>query len=325
VSGARNIATAAAVLAAAAVGGCGVGAGEADEGTASLTVTRDHGAELLVEASLEDPTATQSVVRFLDRETEIETSYGGNFVDSIDGIAGKVSGGRSEDWFFYVNGYWSPVGAGEARVRAGDRIWWDYRDWTDAYRVPAVVGSFPEPFRDGFGGRRFPTEVVCFDVESACAEVNERLTDAGAELLESGVEGAGERGEEVLRVLVGSWGQVREDASAAVLEDGPEASGVYGMPSRCAGAFAFEVLDERAVPRELLGEAAWVAAVRPDEDQPTWVVSATKPELVAAAAALLDEQALANRYAVVASGGRTRPLPASGAPPPEPEPEQACR
>ena len=53
--------------------------------------------------------------------------------------------GHSYDWFFYVNGYWSPVGAGEAQVHPGDRIWWDYHDWTEAEHVPAVVGSWPSP------------------------------------------------------------------------------------------------------------------------------------------------------------------------------------
>ena len=311
--GTRSIETMVAALAATMVAGCGVGAGAVEEGTAELTVTRDYGAEAMVQAQLEDPADSESVVRFLDREAEIETSYGGNFVDSIDGVSSRVSGGRNEDWFFYVNGYWSPLGAGEVRVRPGDRIWWDYRDWTDSYRVPAVVGSFPEPFSNGFDGESFPTEVVCFDVEQACAEVSERLSEVGADLLTGEAERGAASERKTLRVLVGTWERIREDDAATVLELGPEESGVYGVPTRCGDQPAFEVLDERAAPTALLERAAWVAAVRPDQAQPTWVVSATEADLVSSAAELLDPEALADHYALAVSEGEPRPLPAAGA------------
>ena len=76
------------------------------------------------------------MIRLLDREAEITTRYGGGFVQSIDGPGGRRAAGRRSDWFFYVNGIESAVGAADVRVRGGDRIWWDYRDWTDAMRVP---------------------------------------------------------------------------------------------------------------------------------------------------------------------------------------------
>ncbi len=180
----RSLAAVTVALLTVAVAGCGVGPGGSEDGTASLRVTRDHGAELIDEATIEDPTESETVVRFLDRETDIETSYGGNFVDSIDGISSAVEGGRSFDWYYYVNGYWSPVGAGEATVHAGDRIWWDYRDWTDSYRVPAVVGSYPEPFKSGFNGEKIPTELVCFpsgESSGACDEVETSLSGADAD------------------------------------------------------------------------------------------------------------------------------------------------
>lgn len=260
---------------AAAIAACGVGAGESEEGTANLTVTRDHGAERLLEADVSDPTASETVVRFLDREAEIETSYGGNFVDSIAGIDGAIAAGRSQDWFFYVNGYWSPVGAGEARVRAGDRIWWDYRDWTDAYRVPAVVGSFPEPFLDGFEGERFPTEVICFGADPPCERVSERLSEVG---VDAPVVAAGESGSDpkrTLRVLVGSWDRLRDDPAAALLSKGPAESGVYAVPARCGDGWGLSVRDERARETALLADAGWVAAVRVGEEQPSWIVSAS--------------------------------------------------
>ena len=86
------------------------------------------------------------MIRFLDREAEITTRYGGGFVQSIDGIEGDDRRRALHDWFFFVNGIESDRGGADVAVRGGDRIWWDYRDWTDALRTPAVVGSWPEPF-----------------------------------------------------------------------------------------------------------------------------------------------------------------------------------
>ena len=137
----------------AAIGGCGFGPGESSPGEAELRVTREFGTIPMVDATLEDPTESDNVVRFLDDNADIETSFGGNFVDSIDGYAGSTSGGGDEDWFFFVNGYYSDIGAGETAVLPGDRIWWDYRYWSAAYRVPAVVGSWPEPFLHGYDGQ----------------------------------------------------------------------------------------------------------------------------------------------------------------------------
>jgi hypothetical protein len=145
VTGFRSWVTAAAL--AVAVAGCGFGGGETSAGEATLTVTRDYGSVRVLETEIEDPASSETVLRALDREAEIETRYGGGFVDAIEGVEGSaVEDGRSLDWFFYVNGVESSVGAAEVPVGAGDRIWWDHRDWTDAMRVPAVVGAWPQPF-----------------------------------------------------------------------------------------------------------------------------------------------------------------------------------
>ena len=310
----RQLTIAAATLFAVAIAGCGFGEGESNPGTATLTVTRDYGGELLLEASEEDPAATTTVVRLLDREAEIETSYGGNFVDSIDGIESNASDGRREDWFFYVNGYWSPIGAGEAKVEAGDRVWWDYRDWTDAYRVSAVVGSWPEPFLSGDptneGSGPPPTELVCLDVQEACDIAADRLRDAGAELRE--LDAAGRRGEpdEVISVLVGSWEAVRSDPVAARLERGPDISGVYGRVRRCDGAWALEPLDERAEPVAPPADAGWVAALGDGEREPTWIVSGTGTEGAVAAAESLDPESLGDRYAIAVTEAGAQAIPA---------------
>ncbi len=223
-----GLAAAGALACALAAAGCGFGAGPSSEGTATLTVTRDYGSTALVEAAEDDPPSSETVIRFLDREAEITTRYGGGFVQSIDGLAGAQSGGRSYDWFFYVNGIESAVGAAEVRVQGGDRIWWDYRDWTDAMRVPAVVGSWPEPFAQASaGGDRRPVRVECRAGGSACETAADRLADAGVEASVERGEGARPRSAAAPRLLVGPWSEVRDDRAVDGLRGGPAANGVF--------------------------------------------------------------------------------------------------
>ena len=83
----------------------------------------------------------------LDRVAEIETAYGGRFVQSIDGIDGSLT--SQHDWFYFVNGIEGDRSAAEVRLDAGDIEWWDYRSWARQMRQPVVVGAFPEPFLHG--------------------------------------------------------------------------------------------------------------------------------------------------------------------------------
>jgi hypothetical protein len=310
----RFPAAAIAALCAIAAAGCGLGEGESSEGAATLVVTRDYGSERIAAATVDDPSETETVIRLLDRETEITTRYGGGFVQSIEGISGDSAGGRRSDWFFFVNGVESPVGSAERSVRAGDRIWWDYRDWTDAMRAPAVVGSWPEPFAQESteAADRLPVRIECAGAREPCDAVERRLA---AEDVESSVVGAGDRqagGGEALRLLVGPWSRIDDDPAAALLDGGPATSGVFARfePGSRAGAASLVGLDERAHAAARLGPGSGlVAAVRDGEDPPAWLVTGTDARGVAAAAELLDRSALANRYALAVDATATIPLP----------------
>ena len=96
----------------------------------------------------------------LDRVADIETRYGGRYVQSINGIEGSLA--KRRDWFYFVNGYEADRSAAEYRLHEGDVEWWDFRSWQGKMREPIVVGAFPEPFLHGFGGKRRPARVVYF-------------------------------------------------------------------------------------------------------------------------------------------------------------------
>lgn len=305
----RTLAVAAALACAAVAAGCGVGEGESSDGTAYLTVTRDYGSEPLVEATVTDPPETETVLRLLDRETDLTTRYGGGFVQSIEDIEGRQAATRSFDWFFYVNGIESSAGAADVRVHGGDRVWWDYREWTAAMRVPAVVGSWPEPFAHGQEGKRFPVRIDCLGADETCSVVADSLESEGV-AASIGSEAAPSEGE-LLRVVVGTWDEVRADGAASMIDAGPATSGVFA-DFEPAGDGGYELVALDSGGEEATRSAAGtglVAAVREGEEQPTWVVTGTDEAGVDAAAELLDADSLRDRYALATAGGEELPLP----------------
>jgi hypothetical protein len=301
----RGPAIASALLALLAVAGCGIGPGEALE-SVHLTVSREYGRAPIVSREVGEVSEADTVMRVLEANAEISTRYGGGFAQSIDGVEAARSGGRAHDWFFYVDGVESPVGAAEYSLRGGERIWWDYRDWAAANRVPAVVGSWPAPFAGGYEGEEHPVAVECRGGGEACATVRERLGDEGVEVAAGVPPGS-------IRVLVGPWARLRSDPAAAQIEAGPAESGVFAEFERRDGAYALLGLDEGGtVAREFGPETGLVAATRRFEAPPVWVVTGGTQAAVRAAAELLDEAGLRNHYAVASEDGKQLPLPLEG-------------
>lgn len=139
------------VLFAAVLAGCG---GEG-KGKATIWITRDRGERVLLERQVP---AGLTAMQALDRVADIDTRYGGRYVQAINGVKGSLTARR--DWFYFINGYEADRGAAEYRLHEGDVEWWDFRSWKRTMRVPVVVGAFPEPFVHGFDGKRRPARVL---------------------------------------------------------------------------------------------------------------------------------------------------------------------
>lgn len=240
----RALALAAATLAC-ATALVGVGCGErkseaaapADGAPAArLVATADHGAEVLLD---ERVAPGRSVMDALQGVTPVETSYGGGFVSSMLGRGSSSS--PPADWFFYVNGFESPVGARAADLQAGDVAWWDHRAWQGMQSVRGVVGAWPEPFLRGAGGSR-PT--VAADAPLAGA-----LRAAGARVV------GGERPfrarvgtDAALSARDGAWRAIGGDPGGSRLAGGIRDGQVVlmppggGSPAPVPGARAVAVL-----------------------------------------------------------------------------------
>lgn len=306
-----NGALAAALLAAgaAALGGCGMGAGSTPNAPVALTVTRDFGATSLLERPDAKVAGADTVMRVLLRNAKVTTRYGGQFVQSIDGVSGGQRNGRRVDWFIYVNGILADKSAAAIDVRGGDRIWWDHRDWGVTPDVRAVVGSFPEPFVHGTGGKRLPVRVECVDPNAgACGGVADKLLALKVPIGRSNISHSA--ADESLRVLVGPWKQIRgRDAESDAIDRGPKASGVFARFD--ASGNQLVVLDARGRAVRTLGAGSGlIAATRSNQRQPVWFVTGTDDAGVASAARALDEGALSNRFALAISNDLPVAVPA---------------
>ena len=302
---ARIVPVIAAALAAAAITGCGLGAGPGTSDV-SVLVTRNFGTQPVGQVTEKKVAGSQTVMRLLQRHFQVGTAYGGGFVESIRKWAGSSS---RRDWFFYVNGIQAARGAASTPVHQGDHIWWDLHDWRATQTIPAVVGSFPEPFTTGIAGKRLPTVLDCAgNVQAACNRVGSELSKQHVPYADQSL-GAGS-GSESLAIVVGTWSQLRGVLAAELIGAGPSQSGVYAQVVGSQGQ-AIE-LDNPAgrVVRTLHGSAGLIAATeQPSLNQPTWLVTGTDVAGVNAAAAALTPARLKDHFALVVAGGQDLPIP----------------
>jgi Domain of unknown function (DUF4430) len=292
----RPFALIAALLAAAAlVAGCERRSQEqpaAGEAAATIVATADYGAVPLLEVRAEPG---QSVMRALRGATDVDTAYGGGFVA---GMLGRESDpGATRDWFFYLDGIASPVGAKEVDLSAGDAVWWDHRDWGALIDAPAVVGMWPAPFARPAGE---PPRAVATDPPLAAA------------LEEAGARPAG--GDSPWRVRVGASSELerRDPAWRRALADPDRAGLTVAIEDGRITAFGPD-----ADAREPVAGARALAAAVPTGLEPAdgvlLAVAGLDAAAARAAAATIarDPAVLRLRYAE-AFDGQGRPLRAGG-------------
>lgn len=277
-----------AAAASALIAGCGFGPG-GDLGRAEVLITRDYGRVVMFRGE-EAVNESDDAMRLLTRSAgRVETRYGGGFVESIDGYGSESGQAGSTDWFFFLDGVESPVGALDAKVQPGQSVWWDRRNWWAAMHVPAVVGSWPRPFSTASG----PVEVQCqMKSQSACEGIERDIERTGADTRVRQADGSSEP----LRVLVGSWSRLRSDPAARALEGGPSTSGVYARLERRDGHWLIQALDDSGQPSGRAFQGGLVAAVSDQTGHVTWIVAGTDD---ASVPGNLEESALGRRYAVV--------------------------
>jgi Domain of unknown function (DUF4430) len=244
----------------------------------------------------------------LMRNASVSTRFGGGFVQSINGLSGGQEGGQPVDWFYYVNGVEASKGAADTNVHPGDHIWWDRHDWSVTDHIPAVVGSFPEPFLNGIAGKRLPLRVECAVVAGyACKTVTARLRAVGAPAAIAAI-GSGGGESQTLRVAVAPWTQIEGDPEVEGIERGPGSSGVFARFS--ANGQTLTLLDQNGrTASTLTAGAGLIAATSTGEDAPVWAITGTDAQGVESAARAFNAATLRNRFAVAVSQAGVTALP----------------
>jgi hypothetical protein len=297
-----------ALVAAAAllVAGCGIGSGAGTK-NANVAVTQNFGAQLIGTYNQPHVPGSETVMSLLQRKFNVGTRYGGGFVESIDGHAGSSS---HHDWFYYVNGILAPKGAAATAVNEGDHVWWDLHDWTATETVPAVVGSYPEPFVNGIGGKMFPTVLDCAsDVQQACNTVGKSLRKAGVKVSYQLLGGGS--GSDSLAVVVGTWNDLRGVIAAELIDSGPAHSGVYAQFGQGGQQLQLDSPDGQTA-KTLGSNAGLIAATEQESlNEPTWLITGTDREGVDAAAMALTPAQLRYHFAVAVNGSQVIPIPVS--------------
>ncbi|MDA0181961.1 DUF4430 domain-containing protein [Solirubrobacter phytolaccae] len=293
----------AAVLALLAAG-CGSKAEVPTGGRVTVTVSQDFGETRLAPTRGQTAAEEDTVLDVLER-SQFEVRATGADVDEIDGLSGGRQDGKPVEWYPYVNGIASLEGAATRKLYKNDRVWYDHH--ATGSKIEAVVGSFPQPFTGGIDGKKYPIRLVCMAPEDrSCDEVETRLEQAGVRgLTRSNLESSPGQ---VLRVLVGTWKELRKDIAARELEKGPTVSGVFAKPN--AAGDQIELLGPDGAAVKALGPGTGlVAATTFLEQRPTWLITGTDDVGVAAAAAALTEDMLRFRFALAIEAGQGVPLP----------------
>jgi hypothetical protein len=295
----------AALAVSAAVAGCGFGASPGTK-DASVRVSQDFGSGVLGNALQKDVPSSETVLSLLRRHFKVTTSSNGSSVTSIDGHRG---GTGHLEWSYFVNGIQPAKSAALTDVNKGDHIWWDLHDTTATNSIAAVVGSYPEPFTNGIGGKEFPTLLNCApNAQAACNVVGEDLHHEGVKAADQ-ILGTGS-GSDSLAVVVGTWNQVKNVIAAQLISAGPSDSGVYGQFVGPQGQ-ALELDDTMGeVARTLPGSVGMIAATGNERlGQPTWFVTGTDTKGVMAAARAFTAAKLDGHYAVAIKGNKVIALP----------------
>jgi hypothetical protein len=123
----------------------------------TLYITSDYGRNLLGNGSF-DPDLGLTAMEMLRNITDIETRYGGLFVNGAYGLKSNMA--ERLDWFYYVNGAYMDRGLASYKPKRGEVVQVDYHYWGNYAASPGFLTGYPWRFLTGLGGNRWNITVA---------------------------------------------------------------------------------------------------------------------------------------------------------------------
>lgn len=292
-----------------------------------LIVSRDFGREVLGDKRL-PLEGRGTAVSLLEEDHDVDLDEFGN-VKSIDGQESAFGVGALETatrWNFFVNGVKNPAPPSKLALLDGDVVQMDFEDAIGSEAMRGSVGVFPQPFKDGLVGSRFPVTLECTDgYERACDRVRRSFRQEGIDTSgRAPVNGSPtprERQARFLirplrrsRVYVGPWTALRDRRVPGRVALGPKASGVFA--DFASDGKSVVLLDPHFEPVRRRGAGTGlVAMTRPTQDGIAWLVTGVDRDGVDRAADAIDRDTLRHAFsiAITPDGIEKLPLPASAA------------
>lgn len=293
-SGTKPIAAAIAVLAV-AIGVAGCASGEPSGPTTTLSIMRDFGAVAVEPDAVVAATPGLTVMRQLEQTAKVETTYGGRFVNSINGL----EGGAGNDWLFFVDGIESDKAATEWRLRGGEVVQWDFHAWQGTKTGNAIVGAFPRPLKSaGAKLECVPADSeACTAAKAALATVEVPSQSASAD---------------AVKLYVGEWEQLKGKPGVPDLTAPAADNGAFASVSPDGKSIV--VVNDEGLPAQRLKAGSGLVAASRVGTKVTWVVTGIDAQGVDAAVGLLSTSALKNRFAVAVSPAGRIALPVTSGP-----------
>ena len=179
---------------------------QADKNELTILVTRDYGREIIEEKIVLYKDG-DTVMDLMQDNFDVETAYGGGFLNSIDGIVSGYTGegnsqkkGTKMDWFYYINGVMAEVGADQYLAKDANTISWDFHDWGGDMYVKTRIDAWPERL-DG----RDVEISWSSEYEAEASKIKNAAQNAGGNVFDSDVESMDMDDFDKDAIFIGTW------------------------------------------------------------------------------------------------------------------------
>jgi hypothetical protein len=185
-----------------------------EEGNVNVILSRGFGNKGLAEKSVKY-SEDLSVMEVMEENFNVETAYGGGFINGIDGLKSGFTGVKDKtkmDWFYYVNGILAQVGADDYYLNANDSVIWDYHDWSNNIYVSSIIGAYPLNFTNGHEGNVLNTEILhTKDYKKESEELSTFLKNKGLEnIAVKNLENEGLDDVKRNTIVIGTWNDINK-------------------------------------------------------------------------------------------------------------------